>query len=474
MRLIRLTTEENDGRFDCDFNEDLVIPPNSQIALHSFTTQFPFTSIVIDSTNNVIRYTVDGADNIKTVILPEGIYSNANIQEFFSQIQQRLNKSIGFQTNQLGKQWRAGILGGKTDFNVKRGLLRLTGITPETRNNFWKNIANVSDNPTTEGSRYQRLGGVINSNDAFLYWNVPIVKSSGYVLQRILEDSTSPTNTGFIVGLTSVCPNLSTQSINPTTLEYGVQFTGVGEPYIEIRDGVSTQTTTIGQIDDLVSLSWEDGSMRYRVKRTNDQTEVILSSTPFNHMTDYFPVVIFNGDCVLGSTNIICDPFYTVPDSDNLTPSEEEELGAKFFPAEKTNNFFEFNSATLAQEFGFNFNRIPQSGFINTISYSYVGDRAFVLRDYSDTYIVELLNIQLNSMDAMTKQHKNYLAIIPHLQELRELVVYVAPMLIFLDLNNKFPLSYRQIKARILRDDLTPVITYGLSQMAILIKSPNE
>ena len=277
------------------------------------------------------------------------------------------------------------------------------------------------------------------------------------------------------MGLTSVCPDSSTQTINPTTLAYGVILTVAGSPYLEIRDGVTTETTTIAQIDDLIYISWVDGSVRYRVQRVNGDTEVILSGTPYNHTTDYFPLVVFQGDGVLGQAQVVCDPFYTVPDADDLIPAEPQELEVPFPPkGSKTQNFFQFNTATLAQEFGYNTARIPQNGFIDTISYSYLGDSAFVLRDYSDTYIVELLNIQLNSMDAMTKQHKNYLAIVPHLQDLRELVVYVAPMLIFLDLNNKFPLSYRQIKARILRDDLTPVTTYGLSQMAILIKSFDE
>jgi hypothetical protein len=473
MRLIRLTTETNDGRFDCDFNEDLVIPPNSQIALHSFTTQFPSATIVVNSLNNELSYSLDGDDNIKTIVLPIGTYSNANIQEFFSQTTQRLNASVAYQTGQIGKQWRAGIFGGKTDFSIKRGLFRTISIQPNQNNSFWKNVANVSDDPATEGNRYQRDGGNMASNDAFIYWNLPIVKSSGYIRQKVLVDSTVPTNNGFIIGLTSVCPDVATTSINPTNLEYGVRYTSVGEPYYDIVDGVSSQSAVMGALNDIINIIWAENGIVYRVTRENGDTETIRDTT-FNHLTDYFPLVVFNGDCILANTNIICDPYYSPTTTDNMTPTEEEELGAKFYPAVKTDNFFEFNTATLAQEFGYFNARIPETGFVNTINYSYIGDNAFILRDYSETYIVELLNIQLNSMDAMTKQHKNYLAVVPHLQDLRELVVYVSPILIFLDLNNKFPLSYRQIKARILRDDLTSVTTYGLSQMAILIKSSNE
>jgi hypothetical protein len=468
MRLIRLTTETNDGRFDCDFNEDLVIPPNSQIALHSFTTQFPSATIVVNSLNNELSYSLNGADNFKTIVLPEGTYSNANIQEFFSQTQQRLNRSVAYATSQLGKQWRAGIFGGKTEFSIKRGTFRLTSQEANTRNCFWKNVGSPASN------QYQRNGGNMASNDAFIYWNLPVVKSAGYILQRVLVDSTVPTNNGFIVGLTSICPDASTTSINPINLQYGVRYTSIGQPYFDIVDGVSSQSAVLCEENDLLSIGWSEGGIVYRVTRTNGDIESIRDTT-FNHMTDYFPLVVFNGDCILGSANIICDPYYSVPDSDDMIPNEPEELlGGRFYPPVKSDNYFQFNTATLAQEFGYVNPRIPETGFINTINYSYIGDNAFILRDYSDSYIVELLNIQLNSMDAMTKQHKNYLAIVPHLQDLRELVVYVSPMLIFLDLNNKFPLYYRQIKARILRDDLTSVTTYGLSQMTILIKSPNE
>jgi len=471
MRLIRLTTEENDGRFDCDFNEDLVIPPNSQIALHSFTTQFPSATIVINTLNNEIRYGVDDSGS-KRIILPQGTYSNANIQEFFGQTQQLLNESLAYTQNQVGKQWRAGIFGGKTQFTIKQGIWN-TSSSVLTDNNS-KNVAFVGTLNPTVILRYQRLGGVMTSNDAFLYFTTPIVKSSGFFTQRVFVDSTSQTNGGFILGLTSNCPNASTTEINPNSLEYGIRFNGVGLPYSEISDGITTETTVLGVLGDTLQLNYALKKMTYTIKRFAGG-EVILKEGIFNHMSDYFPVSILNGDCILGETWYIKDPFYNVSETDDNvglgTDTARFPIPPQFEP---TPNFFEFVSGSLAQEFGYINARIPEVGFRSGVNFAYTATNPFVLRDYSDTYVVELLNIQLNSMDAMTKQHKNFLAVVPHLQDLRELVVYVAPILIFLDLNNKFPLSYRQIKARILRDDLTAVTTYGLTQMAILIKSADE
>lgn len=465
MRLIRLTTEENDGRFDCDFNEDLVIPPNSQIALHSFTTQFPSENIVINSLNNELLYTVNGTTNTR-IILPEGTYTNANVQEFFSQTQQKLNQSLAYARLQVGKQWRAGIFGGKTQFTVAQGKWTNSG------SSILKNVANVGV-PGTQV--YQRLGGTMASNDAFLYFNRPIVKGSGFFNTKLLVDSTVATNGGFILTLTSNCPNASTTTIRPDTSEYGIRFNGVGLAYSDITNGVTTESTTLAQLGDTAQFTYALGNMTYNIVRA-DNTNIVLKTTPFNHTSDYFPVIVYNGDCKTSTAWYVSDPFYSLNGTfdDNL----DLDLTAPGFPIEPqfggTNNFFQFINTNLAKQFGYATSRIPENGFLNGVHFLYTATTPFKLRDYSDTYIVELLNIQLNSMDALTKQHKNYLAIIPHVQELRELVVYVAPMLIFLDLNNKFPLSYRQIKARILRDDGNNVTTYGLSQMAILIKSYDE
>jgi hypothetical protein len=304
MRLIRLTTETNDGRFDCDFNEDLVIPPNSQIALHSFTTQFPSATIVINTLNNELRYGVDDSGS-KRIILPQGTYSNANIQEFFGQTQQLLNESLAYTQNQVGKQWRAGIFGGKTQFTIKQGIWN-TSSTVLTDNNS-KNVAFVGTLDPTVILRYQRLGGLMTSNDAFLYFTTPIVKSSGFFTQRVLVDSTTQTNGGFILGLTSNCPNSSTTAVNPQSLEYGIRFNGVGLPYSEISDGITTETTVLGVLGDTLQLNYGLKKMTYTIKRFAGG-EVILKEAIFNHLSDYFPVSILNGDCILGETWYIKDP----------------------------------------------------------------------------------------------------------------------------------------------------------------------
>jgi hypothetical protein len=56
MKLIRLTTTDDLGVFSNTFNEDIIIEPNSRIALHSLTTQVNTENIVIDAQNDDIVY----------------------------------------------------------------------------------------------------------------------------------------------------------------------------------------------------------------------------------------------------------------------------------------------------------------------------------------------------------------------------------------------------------------------------------
>jgi hypothetical protein len=73
-------------------------------------------------------------------------------------------------------------------------------------------------------------------------------------------------------------------------------------------------------------------------------------------------------------------------------------------------------------------------------------------------------------MDSMSKQHKNFLAVIPNDTLIVERVSYIAPVLLWIDLNNRDNLNLRQLKARIIREDLSPIFCYGLSQLVLLIE----
>ena len=141
------------------------------------------------------------------------------------------------------------------------------------------------------------------------------------------------------------------------------------------------------------------------------------------------------------------------------------------------NTYFSFASNDLAVALGFKQDTFPllQPSY-PILNYTFqdnislLAASAFFLKFNADSYIVELLNIKINSMDAMSNQHKNFLAVIPHSDTIVERVTYLAPVLLWIDLNNKEPLNLRQIKARIIQQDLSPIFCYGTSQLVLLIE----
>jgi hypothetical protein len=256
--------------------------------------------------------------------------------------------------------------------------------------------------------------------------------------------------------------------IDATNIAFGIRFVRATDPYRYIVNGATTVSTGIlPQVDDTISIDIAEGVLKLNIIRVGG-TVVTLHTNTYNHITNLFPVTIFVGDTILGSTQFGVDPFYSPEEQEE---EEEQELGGALFRRAKTDNYLQFLSPGLASILGFDNTRIPTTGFIKGISVDYEARNRFILRDVSETYIIELLNISLDSMDAQSKQRRNFLAVVPQVSQIREHVVYVTPTLIFLDLNNQYRQNYRQIRARILKDDLTPVTTYGLSQMTLIIQN---
>ncbi len=88
--------------------------------------------------------------------------------------------------------------------------------------------------------------------------------------------------------------------------------------------------------------------------------------------------------------------------------------------------------------------------------------------------VLELIDIQVDSYDGLSKGRRNFLATIPTIKNDNNVIVNEANNLVFIDIKNTSPRNLRNIKARILYGDLTPVENVGLTSVVLLIKSSNE
>ena len=84
-------------------------------------------------------------------------------------------------------------------------------------------------------------------------------------------------------------------------------------------------------------------------------------------------------------------------------------------------------------------------------------------------FLIQLLNIKLNSFDALRNQRENLLAVIPDLDFAGKLV-YSPPTPYFIELNNPTEIVLRNVSARICNIDYTDIVMDGFGQINLLIE----
>jgi len=95
MKLIRLATD-NDGVFQSSFQNDMIIAPNSQMALLNLTFQTNIGVFVIVAAGASITFKSDTTDNdtSQTVTIPNRSYNVGEEDIFYKDIQHALNSSL--------------------------------------------------------------------------------------------------------------------------------------------------------------------------------------------------------------------------------------------------------------------------------------------------------------------------------------------------------------------------------------------
>ena len=204
----------------------------------------------------------------------------------------------------------------------------------------------------------------------------------------------------------------------------------------------------------------------------------------------YICVVGIYGDSTttrLSAVNTIIDPFDH--GAQQNFPNQTEELQG--FPINNrssqvrntiTTYNLTFDDIELANYFGFN--SVVMNPLARTsVDATYIADNLFSKNIGTNTYLVELLNINISSYHtaSATQQtnqeigggRKSILASIPISERIINSsgqIQYEPNNPFYISLNNKFPLNLRNIKARIISNDFSPIQTDGISEMSILIK----
>jgi len=297
----------------------------------------------------------------------------------------------------------------------------------------------------------------------------------------LVDNNGADMSNGFTLALMEQSPTSLTRPIQSYDIVAGVHIarpTDVARYYTYGSYYVSSyQPNWTQQSPDNahVTLRINNGSIEgLLVSPDNNTPPVVLFTMPIGDAArDLYPVIFFHGDSTNTSVRRLVsntDPFQH-PASSNEAGEDTGDLGAVPVPYHRpTNNFIDFSGESLATFLGFQQQRYPLIGATLAREFGIVAETSFEGLDFSDAFIIELQNLPLDSYDGHTGQRQNDLAIVPKSNDNSTAsVLYAPPFAMFIDIKNKDTLYLRNIRARILNTDRSPVRTLGLASLTLMV-----
>lgn len=484
MRLLRLTTENQNAIFDATFNEDFVIPKDAKIALQNVSVEAKTDTITIDSQNQTLTYQISSYGETQ-VTLTNNVYTGVNASDLFKDIQNKLNLNTGFvellnNRRELGLEWRCQ-LNNQQKVVIEYDL----GEVGEFNQQWLYDPADVQ-RVTTAGGLWSRLAGQPAGTgvDANMIFPFTIARGCGFTRGKIytLENAGAgiAAENGFLIGLSNSLITDNSQ-LEIGNITYGLRVNidaGGTRSYGWIENGVETPSAvTVGYVgdghanNDFIEVEINSGKVRANCyKAGGGVTPTVIKEWDYTAGTELFPVNIFFGeraDARMSNVRIAESPYSTSGfKGDDNNPTE---LHAPPVPQRNAGpNFFDLGSQSLTEFLNFSQQRTPLTSTVPLVSAAYPASKAFNPKVVADAFLIELLNIPLDSYDSLVKQRKNLLAVVPQ-SDKEGIVIYEPSTPFFIDVKNDQDQLLRNIRARIVNADYTPFEMKGLATLTILI-----
>ena len=505
MRLIRLTSSNPDAIFENNFNADIKLKPQSKVALKSLSLEVAISNITIDSDNDVVKFQVSGTSGIKSATLNHTTYDNINFPTLLNDMTSKMNAELTTTgTNDLrmfGLEIQNSIAPSNTIFTSQfrqSGLLENT--TKQVKNKATHAVVRTAGAGLDKN--YYQGGKLVSSafDSSVLYYPEYISKGGGIFRLQVRNATDGVDN--LVVGLTT--KNLDNVDFTGGTMpiadiNYAIQLATTAVDYRYLKNGISTaplanQTPNIVGVNDpdndFIEIAISSGKIEGRIYNSTSASYLVIFSETYSNMntTQLYPFVSFRGLPADTSVKLLKTTlsFFNNP---NQNVNEFLSYGVEDHAVHtvtanppqpsraRSNHFLEFEGQTLATFLGFTFPRVPPNAntFILTNNFTANGDDIFRPTNLSDSFVVETLTglVPLKSYDGATSQRRNILGVVP-VSDNTGSVIYEVNTPIFIDLDNVNPVSIRNITARVLFNDLSPVTMIGLGTIVVLVKDENE
>ena len=208
MKFIRLisTNNSNDGILDNEFNQDIKIDEDSQIAYRSLAVEVDPEELTIDNSNNgiTLQTKIKDATTIGQANLDLGNFSTSNPTELLSNLGKACNNSLVEKPFNIGTQFQSIIKSGKTRIESKF----CPNSAPLTKENFAQPHGDTLNDASVTTTQYSSSSSSADDENIFFSYQ-EFGKGAAVFRTRIrnLADNGGASNTnGFDIGLSDVNP----------------------------------------------------------------------------------------------------------------------------------------------------------------------------------------------------------------------------------------------------------------------------
>jgi len=485
-KLIRCHTTDPKSVFDCVFNEPIEVSPYSEIALQSASFSLANQFLVVDATNDELTFQVqNGASH--TVRITNDTYTKHNATRMLEALTKTMNKTLDITTSKEHGSEIAVLAttDGRVQFDMKYGQQNVISSRAADQPMFF------ADTTLTVGSRGNNINltadadlqanGDVDSN--YIVGSVPFTKGCGNFVFRLTTYVAAGQTIKGAMGLVDkdVYDKYKAGGAGVTTADFKYLFQ---IPASGQADPDFGKSLTLGSH---ISMELTQGFLRFReYKADNSEQNIATFATPLvdeYYNVDLYPVLIVNGEKAnfkIKELKYTPTPFVSSPTLEN-TEIQVDAITSTLprpFGARPTVYQLTFGSITLRDYLGFS--QLIQNPLVTaSLERNFVANNLFANISSADNYIVEILNMKLDSYDSFTPANvgggrKNILAPIPISEQIIDnqtgLVQYQPNEMLFISLNNEFKFDIRQLRLRIVDTQYAEVNNAGFSSLNIVIR----
>lgn len=509
MKIIRLTeSEEGVAFFDNIFNDEINLPPFSEVALASVSINTDPASIEVP-VGSQLRWKRDVTSNISD--LTARTYTSATYENLFFDIQanMNLNQQADPANDGAGRQWAVSDKPNVTGFGVG-GKVSIGYQTANYEGGAEEayehtNVTETKDADSALDDTYAKddaaeISGLASSEP--LGWG----RSRFYVNMKTITNSGSGVSLeeGVFIGLSTI--NHAKEKTLPVVGDADI-FMGIHVPHLGIKanvyggdndDEAEDQTVNNIAADSLFGFQSNDvggdeGRTIMGVHYLADGTGGLIVTSNGNFVGDYneidhgdlgsednsplYPFVLFLGP----AANTVVNEIQLSPDPYSIIANKNYDVITKTNGTRGLQNKGELpvvnldfrNSTPIGQFLGYSNSTMKNMTTDRTAKeatkYAWGADDLFGQGVKGQGFYVELMTGTCEGYDGKTGQRKNILAVIPE-SDSDDKILFQPNFPMFLEMNNSHPLVLRNIRARLLQTDGSQVEVLGFNSMTLLFK----